>query len=134
MNFSEWLVEELAIRGWSRSEAARRGGVSPSMFDKVINGYAKPGIKFINGISKAFSISIPDVMDAINGKFPNNKDISEIETTERSKKILENYKHSKTKVRALEYLEFLKKQEEKDDGTGDGYHENKESLKKALGG
>jgi len=57
MNFSEWLVSELEKRGWSRSEAARRGNISPSMFDKVINGYAKPGVKFLDGVAQAFDIS-----------------------------------------------------------------------------
>ena len=62
MEFSEWIVEELEKRGWSRSEAARRGGVSPSMFDKVINGYSKPGVKFIEGIAKAFKMSSAEVV------------------------------------------------------------------------
>jgi transcriptional regulator with XRE-family HTH domain len=57
MNFSEWLTTELATRGWSRSEAARRGNISPSMFDKVINGYSKPGSRFLEGIAQAFGIS-----------------------------------------------------------------------------
>lgn len=56
MDFSEWLVAELAERGWSRSEAARRGNISPSMFDKVINGHAKPGIKFLDGLAQAFKM------------------------------------------------------------------------------
>jgi transcriptional regulator with XRE-family HTH domain len=47
MDFSEWVVVELDERGWSRSEAARRGGISPSMFDKVINGQAKPGLEMV---------------------------------------------------------------------------------------
>jgi len=62
MEFSEWIVEELERRGWSRSEAARRGGISPSMFDKVINGYSKPGVKFIEGIAKAFKMSSAEVV------------------------------------------------------------------------
>ena len=57
MGFSEWLVSELEQRGWSRSEAARRGNISASMFDKVINGYAKPGAKFLDGIAQAFGVS-----------------------------------------------------------------------------
>ena len=57
MKFSEWIVSELNQRGWSRSEAARRGNISPSMFDKVINGYAKPGKKFLDGLAKAFDMS-----------------------------------------------------------------------------
>jgi|GEM_PF-795925 len=56
MKFSEWLTAELINRGWSRSEAARRGKISPSMFDKVINGYSKPGTRFLDGIAQAFGI------------------------------------------------------------------------------
>ena len=67
MNFSEWIVAELDHRGWSRSEAARRGGISPSMFDKVINGYAKPGIRFIEGLAKAFGISKHEVLAKLDG-------------------------------------------------------------------
>ena len=70
MDFSEWLVEELEARGWSRSEAARRGDISPSMFDKVINGYAKPGKKFADGIAQAFGIS-PIVVYRKAGLLPN---------------------------------------------------------------
>lgn len=62
MEFSEWIVSELEKRGWSRSEAARRGNISPSMFDKVINGYSKPGVKFIEGIARAFNMSSAEVM------------------------------------------------------------------------
>jgi transcriptional regulator with XRE-family HTH domain len=61
MDFSEWLENELEKRGWSRSEAARRGGISPSMFDKVINGYSKPGKRFLEGVAQALKISIEDV-------------------------------------------------------------------------
>lgn len=62
MEFSEWIVTELDKRGWSRSEAARRGKISPSMFDKVINGNSKPGVKFIEGIARAFNMSSAEVM------------------------------------------------------------------------
>ena len=66
MDFSEWLVNELEKRGWSRSEAARRGNISSSMFDKVINGYARPGIKFLEGIAKAFDLSLAEVINYSN--------------------------------------------------------------------
>lgn len=62
MQFSERIVKELDIRGWSRSEAARRGKISPSMLDKVINGYSEPGIKFLKGISQAFNIPLGEVI------------------------------------------------------------------------
>lgn len=61
-DFVSWLNAELDRRGWSRSEAARRGGISASMFDKVINGYAKPGLDFCVGVSRAFSVSTVEVL------------------------------------------------------------------------
>lgn len=54
--FSYWLNEELNQRGWSRSEAARRGEISPSMFDKVISGGANPGLDFCKAIARAFKM------------------------------------------------------------------------------
>ena len=62
MEFTEWLDRELNDRGWSRSEAARRGGISASMFDKVINGYAQPGLTFYKGVAKAFKIPLEEVL------------------------------------------------------------------------
>jgi transcriptional regulator with XRE-family HTH domain len=62
-DFTNWLLEELNKRGWSRSEAARRGEISASMFDKVINGHAAPGLDFCTGVARAFGIPRPeDVM------------------------------------------------------------------------
>lgn len=62
-SFSEWIVSELERRGWSRSEAARRGDISASMMDKVINGVSQPGLSFIKGIAKAFNISLVEVLE-----------------------------------------------------------------------
>jgi len=79
MEFSEWIVAELEKRGWSRSEAARRGSISPSMFDKVINGYSKPGVKFIDGIAKAFKISSAEVVMHMHGQKHDDPWVEEME-------------------------------------------------------
>jgi len=51
MDFSEWLDKKLEEKGWSRSEAARRGSVSASMYDKVIRDHHPlPGITRVQGI------------------------------------------------------------------------------------
>lgn len=60
-DFIVWLNQQLDLRGWSRSEAARRGGVSPSAFDKVIGGFAKPGIRFCRGVARAFDVPLEEV-------------------------------------------------------------------------
>ena len=57
-----WLNSELDRRGWSRSEAARRGEVSASMMDKVIGGFSKPGLRFYRGIARAFNMPMEDVL------------------------------------------------------------------------
>jgi transcriptional regulator with XRE-family HTH domain len=62
MNFAEWIESELNQRGWSRREAARRGGISPSMLDKVISRSSKPGMRFLEGISKAFEVPLHEVV------------------------------------------------------------------------
>ena len=60
-DFSLWLGQELDRKGWSRSEAARRGGISASSFDKVMGGFAKPGPRFCQGVARAFGIPVTDV-------------------------------------------------------------------------
>lgn len=59
--FAQWIDTELSRRGWSRNEAARRGGISDSMFSKVINGYANPGIDFCRGVARAFGLPLEEV-------------------------------------------------------------------------
>lgn len=80
-SFTDWLNAELRDRGWSRSEAARRGNFSASMLDKVINGYAKPGIAFCRGISLAFGIPLEDIMRkaGILPPLPDNDTIRQVQ-------------------------------------------------------
>jgi len=77
MDFSEWLVGELEKRGWSRTEAAKRGSISPSMYDKVINGHSKPGMKFIEGVAKAFKMPAAEVMMHVNYQDKNDNWVEE---------------------------------------------------------
>ena len=60
-DFIVWLNQQLDLRGWSRSEAARRGGISASSFDKVIGGFARPGIRFCRGVARAFDVPLEEV-------------------------------------------------------------------------
>jgi transcriptional regulator with XRE-family HTH domain len=110
MGFPERLVQELEHKGWSRSEAARRGGISASMFDKVINGYSQPGIKFLKGIARAFDKSLPEILSWMDA--PKDDDAENITLAEW---YLGNFKYPETKARALAYLEFLRTEEDKGD-------------------
>ena len=60
--FADWLLAELEYRGWSRSETARRGGISASLIDQVTNGIGNPGIGFCRGIARAFDMPLEDVL------------------------------------------------------------------------
>ena len=60
--FARWVTAELDERGWSQSQAARRGGFSASMLSKVVAGSANPGLDLFQGIAVAFRIPLEDVL------------------------------------------------------------------------
>lgn len=68
--FVTWINTQLNDRGWSRSEAARRGGFSSSTLDKVIGGYSRPGLVLCRGLSRAFGVSQDEVF-RLAGLLPN---------------------------------------------------------------
>jgi transcriptional regulator with XRE-family HTH domain len=59
--FGEWLDQELQARGWSQSEAARRGEMSSQMVNALVNGQSNPGLDSCQGIARAFKIPLEDV-------------------------------------------------------------------------
>jgi transcriptional regulator with XRE-family HTH domain len=69
--FGLWLSQEIERRGWNRSEVARRGGISPSMLDKIINEFAKPGPKTCLALAKAFEMDETEVF-RMAGIFPSH--------------------------------------------------------------
>lgn len=60
-DFIKWLAEELQNRGWSQSEAARRGGISASMINAIMNRQTNPGLDFCKGIARAFGLPLDEV-------------------------------------------------------------------------
>lgn len=69
MEFITWINAELDQRGWSRSEAARRGGFSSSTLDKVVGGFSKPGPILCRGLARAFGLP-PDEVFRLAGILP----------------------------------------------------------------
>jgi transcriptional regulator with XRE-family HTH domain len=60
--FAVWLDRELTQKGWSQSEAARRGEISSTMINMVINGQANPGLELCRGIARAFNLPLEEVL------------------------------------------------------------------------
>lgn len=106
MDFSEWLDRKLKEKGWSRVQAAKRGGVSASMYDKVINDGQPPGRKFVEGVAKAFKMKVSDVWELVTN--PSAR-ISE-DILLQSQEIL-NELDEESRRKALENLQRLKEEE-----------------------
>ena len=51
--FSEWLQEELASRGWSAADLARRARLTTGAISHVINGSRRPGPDFCRAVARA---------------------------------------------------------------------------------
>ena len=107
MNFSEWLDAKLKEAGWSRVEAAKRGGVSASMYDKVIRDNYPPGRKFIEGVARAFKMDVAEVMKYASDQ---NARISD-QLIQQSEEILEGFELEETRRKALAKLQELKDEE-----------------------
>lgn len=60
-DFGQWITNELQERGWSQSEAARRGGFSSAMISGVITGQVNPGLDFCRGLAQAFKMPVEEV-------------------------------------------------------------------------
>lgn len=56
------------------------------MFDKVINGYAKPGVKFLKGLSQAFNLPLAEIISWMDGT-----ELSEVADWESWKDLLSQF-------------------------------------------
>lgn len=134
VNFSGWLTNIMIERKLTASEVARKSKKAPAVIGRILNNERNPAPETIVAICNGLGIPVEEGYRAA-GLIPFKQRSDE--ETERGKYLLENYKKPETKARALEYLEFLRQQEEQ--GNFDAKpdqkkkHKNNESLKKALG-
>lgn len=61
-HFSEWLREQLKIRGWDQAELARRSGITPGQISRIITAMRQPGPDAVNGIATALRVPAEEVM------------------------------------------------------------------------
>ena len=113
--FSEWLLSVLSQKGMSQSELARQAGVTRGAINGVITGARGPGVDLCNGIAKALKIPPEEVLRAAGLLPPEpNKD----EKFYRIESLYHTLRDETNKQRAIEFLEFLSQQEDKDDRKG----------------
>ena len=62
MGFSDWLSEKMKERNWSRSELARRSGISQPTISQVINKHQSPTLEFCIAVAHAFGVSEIDTL------------------------------------------------------------------------
>ena len=60
-NLNEWIKRMLQEKGWSMRELSKRSGLSSSYVSNVVMGKRQPGIKFYQGISRAFGVSMDSI-------------------------------------------------------------------------
>jgi transcriptional regulator with XRE-family HTH domain len=134
-DFPAWLQDQLNRKKWTQADLARYANTTRSAINGLIQGTRRPGPDLCQAIAYALGLP-PEIVFRVAGLLPNKLEADEI--TERAEYILKNYKYPETKARALEYLEFLRIQEEQGayDAKPAPKNENEkrnESLKKALG-
>jgi len=112
ISFSDWLGSQLNTQGITQAELARRAGVTRSAINGILSGARGPGIELCMGIARALKLPPEEVYRAA-GLLP--PEPSKDTTLKRIEILYQTLDEPSSKDRALEYLEFLTQQEEKDD-------------------
>lgn len=110
--FGLWLENEMHTRNITQSELARRAGVTRAAINGVLSSARGPGVELCQGIAKAFKIPPEEVYRAAGILPPVPK---EDEDLSKINHLYHTLKERSSKSRALEFLEFLTQQEEKND-------------------
>jgi len=101
----------MEIRNWKQAELARRSGISASQITRVLSGERNLGDEALLAISRAFRMPAEIIFRAA-GLLPPKPAINEL--AERAEHLY-NLLAPENQYKALEYLEFLKIQEERGD-------------------
>lgn len=68
----KWLDTELKERNWSRSELARRAGISHVSLSYIYAGKRNPGVEMCQALAKALKLPVATVYEEA-GLLPKNK-------------------------------------------------------------
>ncbi len=70
---AELLTSEMAERGWSMRELAKRAGISHSQISNIVNGQANPGADFCLSVAHALNMS-PEKIFRLAGILPPSRE------------------------------------------------------------
>jgi len=112
IDFGDNLIRILKKKGWSQAELARRTGRSRTAISDVISGQRAIGRDLALDIAEAFDMP-PDEMFRLAGLLPPKPDADQ--TLDRIDYLYHSLHDPDNKKKALEYMEFLKMQDEKGD-------------------
>lgn len=73
LSFSEWLAEQMLIRGWTQAQLARAAKVRRGTIGNILNKVRQPGPEVLLSIAKALDLP-PDLVFAKAGVLPAPKD------------------------------------------------------------
>lgn len=72
MEFSDWLLSELAKRKWTQADLARRSGLTKQAVTNYVSGRV-PNRDALVSIAKSLQIPIEIIFDAVSGKNKSEK-------------------------------------------------------------
>ena len=101
-NISEWLIEQLNIRDWSKAELARKSGLDPSTISNIINGKRGVSEESLNAIARAFHLPPGEVFQQANFL----PQVSENDRAREELRYLYDQLSPHDKEEALEWMRF----------------------------
>ena len=108
--FAQWLELKLYEYEMTQSQLARAAGVTRAAINGVLSGKRGPGPDLCNAIARALKLP-PEIVFREAGLLPPKSEADEI--TERAQHIINTYRYPETRQQALDYLEYLRLQEER---------------------
>lgn len=111
-SFSDWLNAQLAERNMSAAELARAMNKDQGVVSRMLRGERSPSPATIQSIANALRLPLDIVLRASLNMTPNPKVDPD---DERANHLIQSLKKPSSKQRALDYLQLLIEQEEREE-------------------
>jgi transcriptional regulator with XRE-family HTH domain len=72
-DFSDWLMDELKVRGWDQAELARRSTVTAAQISRIVSGTRNAGPEACKAIAQALGIPPYEVFRRV-GLLPSRRE------------------------------------------------------------